>query len=158
MSYQIFPEDLNFILEFLKQEIKKMSIPKKDSREKTAGIGRTCIFGLTKHRRVSGLEISKFTLKYPVVWKLLSVVGDILDFNFTSIMVNKDFQTKEHIDKNKPDTLNLIYGFGDYEGGELIYEGKEYDIKEKFLIFNGRIPHSTKPFTGNRYSVTFFSK
>lgn len=158
MTYKIFPKELKFILKKLENEIEKLPIPIKDSRKDTAGIGRSIVFGLTKHRRVSELQISAYTLKYPLIYKLLDIVASYLDFDFTSIMVNRNYECKPHIDKNKYGTLNMIYGFGDYEGGELVYDGKEYDIKNKFLIFDGKKIHSVKPFIGTRHTLTWFSK
>lgn len=149
---------LKEVVEKLESKISKINIPCKDSRYKTAGVGRSIVFGLTRHRAKSGLHISANTLKYPDIWELLQIIGHNLNFNFSSVMINRDYQCNEHTDNNKKGTLNLIHGFGDYEGGELKYDGHLYDIKNKWLIFDGHLKHSVEPFTGNRNTITFFTK
>lgn len=157
MSYLEFPEKYKTVLKDLEDKILKLYIPKKDSRKMTAGYGRSIVFGLTKHRREIGLHPSVYTLKNPEIWGLLRIVGSLMKFDYTSVMLNRDFKCNPHVDNNKEGTLNMIYGFGDYEGGELIYDGKEYDIKNKWLVFDGHIEHSVKEFKGNRNTITFFS-
>lgn len=158
MSFVDFPENLKFILNALELEIEKLPIPQKDSRKDTAGCGRSVCFGLVRHRRVSGLQLSAYTIRYPKIYKLLDIIACYMNFEFTSIMVNRNFECKPHTDsKNKKGTFNMIYGFGDYEGGELNYNGKDYDIKNKFLKFDGHKEHYVKPFTGTRHTLTFFS-
>ena len=158
MTYQIFPDKYKFILDILEKEIEELPIPKKESRKDTAGIGRSIVFGLTKHRRETGLHLSAYSKKYPLIWLLLQTLAEIMKFDFSSVMINRNYKTNPHKDKNKPGTLNMIYGFSNYEGGELKYKNEIFDIKNKWLLFDGYETHSTEPFEGLRHSITFFTK
>ena len=91
---------------------------------------------------------------FPTVWKLLqSAAGD---FEYTSVIVNKNKQMNPHRDgKNAGESL--IFAVGDYTGGELVIEGKKYDIKNNPMRFDGRRQtHWVAPFKGTRYSVVYF--
>ena len=66
------------------------------------------------------------------------------------------------------DKLNVGYsyiiGLGDYTGGELIIYDENgenprlIDIQNKFFKFDGSIyPHETAPFSGERFTMVFFS-
>ena len=35
--------------------------------------------------------------------------------------------------------------------------GESYDISKQMLAFNGRLPHATEPFEGERYSIVYFT-
>ena len=52
----------------------------------------------------------------------------------------------------------MIVGLGDFRGGGLSVEGKSYDVRYKPLEFDGwKQIHSTEPFTGERYSLVWFT-
>ena len=84
------------------------------------------------------------------------------DFKFTSIMLNKNIKCKKHIDKYNHN-LSYIIGLGHYEGGELLLYDKKgnitdsINIKDTFYKFDGHTHHSTNDFTGERYSLVFYS-
>ena len=79
------------------------------------------------------------------------------DFHFTSIQVNKDYQSALHVDSNNMGP-SYIVGLGDYIGGELWQEGRgALDVKGKFVETDGNVPHATLPFAGTRYTLVFFT-
>jgi hypothetical protein len=77
-------------------------------------------------------------------------------FRYTTIQVNKNVFCKPHVDKNN---VGESYGIamGDFTGGSLVVEGKEHDIHNRFLKFDGRLGHWITPFRGTRYSLVFFT-
>jgi len=55
-------------------------------------------------------------------------------------------------------SLSLIVGLGDYEGGELCVEGSVHKVRYQPLEFNGwKERHWTLPFQGERFSLVFFT-
>ena len=84
-------------------------------------------------------------------------------FKFTSIQYNKNHRAARHRDA-KNTGVSYIVGLGDYKGGELIiFDENEknpvkHDIKGKFNTFDGsKYPHETAPFSGERYTLVFYS-
>lgn len=94
------------------------------------------------------------------------------EFTYTSININKNYAGRLHRDGNNAGP-SFIKAFGDFQGGELNYwpsddkrtpleEFKDKDkvtlnIKENLLLFDGNRGHSVNPFTGERYTLVFFS-
>ncbi len=80
-------------------------------------------------------------------------------FEVSMVQINCNWQSPKHKDGGNQDE-SWIIGLGDYEGGELIIDydmPQEFDIKNKFLKFNGaKYFHYTNPWKGNRYSLVFF--
>jgi hypothetical protein len=61
-----------------------------------------------------------------------------------------------HKDKNNVDT-SIIFGLGDYEGGELNIEGTKVNIKHRLVEFDGkRNEHWNEYFTGNIYKIILY--
>ena len=55
-------------------------------------------------------------------------------------------------------STSLIVGLGTYAGGELVVEGEKKDIRYKPVEFDGwNQRHWTMPFTGERYSLVWFT-
>ena len=53
---------------------------------------------------------------------------------------------------------SLIVGVGNYIGGSVwIQDMGAESVKEKFIEFDGNVPHATLPFAGTRYTLVFFS-
>ena len=84
-------------------------------------------------------------------------------FKFTSIQYNKNHRAARHRDANNTG-ISYIIGLGDYKGGKLtIFDEYEknpvkHDIKNKFYTFDGsKYPHETCPFSGERYTLVFYS-
>ena len=116
------------------------------------------VFGLTR-RPFYGYVEAKANDDYPEVFSYLQelIQKEHPEFEYTSITLNYNLQCQPHNDKNNKGP-SMIIGLGFYEGGELVIEGINYDIKNKVLIFNGaEKEHWTNPFTGDRYSVVYYS-
>lgn len=106
-----------------------------------------------------------FTPKYKPIWEEAKQLMKEKDpkFKFTSIQFNKNNRTKKHKDGFNVGESYII-GLGDYTGGDLIVydengnNPKRYDIKNKWLKFNGSIfPHETAPFKGDRYTLVYYN-
>ncbi len=107
------------------------------------------------------VKTSVWTYRNPKLWDILTEfikkgTFDGPEFNFTSITINKNFQCQPHVDKNNVG-LSYIIGLGDYVGGELTIEGKQYDIHNQWLLFDGKQKHWTEPFEGTRYTLVYYS-
>ena len=62
-----------------------------------------------------------------------------------------------HVDSNNMGP-SLIVGVGNYVGGSVwIQDMGAENVKEKFIEFDGNVPHATLPFAGTRYTLVFFS-
>jgi hypothetical protein len=102
---------------------------------------------------------SRYNKKFPLLFKTLKKLMKSYDpeFKFTTIQLNKNILSPPHVDKNNVGPSYII-GFGDYEGGKLVIEGKEHNIQNKFKKFNGTKGHWVTPFKGgDRYSLVFFT-
>jgi hypothetical protein len=138
-------------------------------RENIIGaIGRTCNFGLVRSRRV-GYCNSRHSLKWKELHKAIFQFGNHVcpvGMDVTSITLNHGVKAKKHVDSfNVGDSV--IVGIGEYVEGKLrVYEGgrdsevyKAFDIQDKPLMFNGaKYAHETEDFTGNRYTIIFYSQ
>lgn len=82
-------------------------------------------------------------------------------FEYTSIAINENAEFKTHRDyRNRNDTLSIIIGFGTYySGGGLRIEDKVYDIRHRYLKFDGKnCEHSTEKWTGgDRFTIVYYS-
>lgn len=124
---------------------------------KNSGIGRSLPFGII-NRRNYGLGRSRNNRRYPEHYLEMLKIAEIINPNckWTSIMMNDNYKTLPHRDKNN-DGISCIVGFGDYIDGELNVEGEKHDIKYKPFHMDASIQtHSTDEWTGCRYSLVFF--
>lgn len=94
------------------------------------------------------------------------------DFPFTSISVNSAYAARIHRDQNNHGP-SIGVAFGDFEGGRLEYwheDDKSLDFDQLLSVphsmmetgkgqclFDGRRAHAVEPFTGERFSLVFFS-
>lgn len=149
-------------------ELNKIKFPKCKTRKNVSDSSITAFcLGTVNYRgqkKLGGLNKgdSKYNTKFPELYKIIKdEMKKVIDvyypgFTYTTIQINKNVKCDPHIDKNNVDE-SLIVSLGDYDGGELIIEGKEYDIKNKVLKFDGHKGHWTNDFTGDRYSLIFFT-
>ena len=76
------------------------------------------------------------------------------------LTLNKNLQCTRHTDRNDGDSL--IAFFGDFEGGGLFVETLEgvqhFTEKGVWYQYNGRNPHWTEDFTGDRWSIVAYKK
>jgi len=124
---------------------------------KNTGVGRSLPFGIINRRNYK-MGHSRNNCRYPEHYKEMLKIARVLkiDCNWTSMMLNDNYSTPPHLDKNN-DGTSCIVGFGDYLGGELNVEGKKYDIKYKPLHMDASSQiHYTEAWSGKRYSLVFF--
>ena len=135
--------------------------------------------GLVKTTVGEKTLLTQGTKCYPEVTQLLTrwfkerlPDTDLEEFAYTSININKNYAGKLHRDTNNVGP-SFIKAFGDFAGGELNYypsddkctpvedldpeEKVTIDIKDNLLLFDGTRGHSVNCFTGERYSLVFFS-
>jgi hypothetical protein len=118
------------------------------------------IFGLIRGRYKSGIGLSALSKQYPEIYKEIVKIGkEICPFHFTTIQINHNLVSTPHIDKNNVGE-GLLVSFGDYEGGNIMIGGEEYDTKYRPTIFNGsKLEHYNTKFKGehNKYSLIYFN-
>ena len=79
------------------------------------------------------------------------------DFRWTSIQVNQNTVSREHVDRNNKGP-SIIVTAGEYEGGEFQVTGsEEFNPKGKVWTFNGLDPHKSLPFKGESISLIWFA-
>ena len=101
---------------------------------------------------------SRYNKKFKVLFEKLKKLIKYYkpDFEYTTIQVNKNVFCNPHVDKNNVGPSYII-ALGDFIGGDLVVEGKTYNIKNKWKKFDGRRAHWITPFKGTRYSLVFFT-
>lgn len=122
--------------------------------------GYSVTLGKTIYNNTSSFTNDPFNRD--VIYNMKSIAKYVdPSFRYTSIAINMNAKFKSHRDvRNKSGTLSLIIGFGSYvTGGELTIEDKKYDIKTKFLIFNGKeCLHHTEDWSGGDiFSIVFYT-
>ena len=120
---------------------------------------RACCYGLIKYKCGGKIDLSYNTKKHPDIYEELVKVGKLIcPFEFTSIMVNHNVVCPKHIDTNNVGDSMLV-SLGEYEGCNIVIDGKEYDARYSPVVFNGsKLVHSnTLLISGNKYSLVFFS-
>ena len=110
--------------------------------------------------RSHGIVASSFGRNRPNLTKTLCNFARLAvpDFNFTSIQVNKNYLSAMHVDKNNLGP-SYIVDVGDYkDGGLWVQRLGGVDCKNKWIQFDGNMPHCTLPYEGIRYTLIFFSQ
>mmetsp|Transcript_18881 Transcript_18881/g.29789 ORF Transcript_18881/g.29789 Transcript_18881/m.29789 type:complete len:684 (-) Transcript_18881:55-2106(-) len=124
------------------------------------------------------IRISEMTLKLGDVctllggWLKLNFRGPQESIGFTSITVNRDFNSERHRDENN-EGPSILKALGQHKGGELLYfyqdplkkKPKELDENtavllkpaEDFVCFNGKFTHEAREYSGQRYSIVFWT-
>jgi FkbM family methyltransferase len=146
---------MNELLKYLSE----ITIPKTRRKAISSTSCRTVTLGVINKPFSTFKGYSKFTDKHPKLWELLLELGKQLDpdHQFSSVTINHNVECMPHKDARNSGTT-LIIALGDYTGGELVVDDEEIDIKEKPYYFNGYLKeHYNKPFTGDRYSLMFYS-
>jgi len=143
---------------------------------------RGMVVGLYAYAANVGLSAT--VKQFPWLTRLLTgfAQAQCSSFLFTSIQVNVDVQCRPHVDRNNLGT-SLIVGLGSYQGGEVffhddegdktvtldenlnamqykkgtIWRGTDHDIQNRWFEFNGNMLHCTRPFTGKRFSLVYFT-
>ena len=120
---------------------------------------RGCVYGLCRRKIGGSIGLSYHTIKHPELYEELMKVGKIIcPFEFTSIQVNNNIVCPKHIDGNNVGDSMLV-SLGEYEGCNIVIDGKEYDSLYSPILFNGsQLEHWNTPLiSGNKYSLVFFS-
>ena len=120
-----------------------------------------------------------------ITWKLINLtkLGFDEPLTCTSIQLSRNVESRLHVDKNTQGD-SYITGLGNYEHGETFFydaensapdrwtmknkirhfgdpgtvlHGHAKQIKNKVITFNGKLPHGTLPFVGERYALILFS-
>jgi len=133
-------------------------------------------FGVVKSRTGTVVP-TRLTTKSPAVFTLLC--RWLFDqhafeqaFPFTSISVNYGYAARRHRDGNNVGP-SVAKSLGHFTGGRLKYwaddncergfhelneaDAQEYDTKSQIVLFDGRRCHCVTPFSGERYSLVFFT-
>lgn len=140
----------------LVETLKSKPLPKNLYRA-NSGIGKSQCFGVVKQRnhRYAG---SRMNLLRPELYlEILRIAAAILppDFTWTGCQLNQNYRTEPHKDNGNMGE-SCILGFGEYEGGELVIEETPVNIRNRMVFFDGSLyVHSTKDWTGDRYSLVF---
>jgi hypothetical protein len=146
------------------QELENTKFPRISSRKNISNesieafvLGDVCYRGQkTLNGKTRGE--SRFNKKFKNLFIFLKTLIQLYcpNFEYTTIQINKNLKSPPHIDKNNIG-YSYIIGLGNYIGGNLVIEGKEYDIHNIFLKFDGNLGHWTTDFQGTRYSVIYFT-
>ena len=167
--YQIIkeldPADLVILFDLLENTQFKIN----HHREKNAGIGYTMPMALVMKRPMTPeqkLEVVEAVAnhKYEELYEEIKRVAELYDIPFSTIQVNKNYQTLPHFDcANWEDQPSYLFSLGDYQGGELNIEDAQGEIHKvdancSLVQFNGsKSRHwNDTHFGGNKYSLVFY--
>ena len=97
-------------------------------------------------------------LLVPVIRLATAIVRQLFGsgFVFSSIQINANTVSEKHTDENYVNDSVLIV-VGNFVGGEFVLDGMEFDLRAKALRFDGSRVHSSKTFSGERFSFVFFT-
>jgi len=103
--------------------------------------------------------------EYDLVWQLCEqLIWQVIpDAVYNALAITKSFRGSPHID-NHDKTFQHVIGLGDYKSGCLCTEADEdgnevvqVDVKNKFGRIDGRSVHWVSGWTGERYSIVYYS-
>lgn len=142
------------------KELERQPIATNNYRVKT-GNGRSQAFGLV-NRRCLPPDYSRNNWKRAYLYHLLLDFADkYVDISYNAITVNQNYQAGKHYDRHNTGVSYLV-AFGSYTGGDLIIH--EGDLSGNHNIWCkpikadfSKIQHSVQFFTGNRYSLVFYT-
>jgi len=159
--------------------------PENDSRQNVLPEGQKSVhsdtLGVLKMRNGT-YRIFDPTTRYEHVtklicqWFLTNKGRDIPeDFGFTGININHNYAGRRHRD-NGNEGPSAIKAIGSFTGGKLDYfpkdvkkpgrcdvtaldvkESTALDLSKQFVLFNGNSAHGVRPFSGDRFSLVFFT-
>ena len=103
--------------------------------------------------------------EYDKVWQLCEqLIRQVIpDAVYNALAITKSFRGSPHID-NHDKTFQHVIALGDFKGGYLCTEADEdgnevveVDVKNKFGRIDGRSVHWVSGWTGERYSIVYYS-
>lgn len=163
--------------------LKQWAFSKTAARQNVLPPGQECVLsdtlGLSAAdcQQGSTTHLTAATRRYPQVAELIArwlterMPDEARDFKFTSMHLNSNYAARMHRDEGNLGPC-FIRAFGDFEGGELQYwpedaggaleflpedQREVLDVKEGLTLLNGNCAHAVEDFTGNRYSVVYFT-
>ena len=103
-------------------------------------------------------------MKYPILQNVFEEFRNLYfpDFEFNSVMINKNLKTKRHKDGQNVGE-SILLGLGDYSEGYINVmqnDGrfKKFRTWHKLNKFNGsKYEHYTSNFTGERFTLVFYN-
>lgn len=140
--------------------LEEISIPQsRAENRKGFGRARSLVFGLRKARVTREIGLSAASRRYPEIWQEIQKIGAHLNFDYTSVYLNKNVVCQWHIDKgNIGETV--IVSFGDYTGCMLNVQGfGETETNCRPVKFDGKkLLHCTTPLeSGTKYSLVYYT-
>mmetsp|Transcript_33829 Transcript_33829/g.93450 ORF Transcript_33829/g.93450 Transcript_33829/m.93450 type:complete len:722 (+) Transcript_33829:93-2258(+) len=133
--------------------------------------------GLLRDRSGS-IHIVTATTRYPAFTRIICkwlydrIPDEVASFKFTSLNLNCNYAAKRHRDGNNFGP-SMIKAFGDFTGGELnifsqddksrsldclpLEDKMKVNLRSQLMMFNGNSAHEVDDFTGNRFSVVYFT-
>ena len=83
---------------------------------------------------------------------------ELKNIAFTPIQINRNTISASHTDNNLIGTPSVAVGLGEYVGGRHRLEGAKHPlhIRDHAVVFDGRKPHSSGLFNGDRWSLVLF--
>ena len=125
------------------------------------------IFG--RNMKDPAAAVSWWSTQYPHIYSELQQLMQSYNpaFSYTHITLNKNLRCKRHTDGGNAGPSYII-GLGNYTGGALQIESnhgpdgstiiQQEDLHSTFVLFNGKTqPHETLPFSGDRYTLVFYT-
>ena len=145
------------ILEALRQEKLPHDIRKgvrRNKRDRKVGACLGYVEGYPPTWRAS-----RMTRNNPELAKLICQYAKdrFPEFKFSTVQINKGGSAL-HVDILNHSRPSMIVSLGEHTGGELWqYPDVVLDIKHKLSECDGRVPHITLPYEGERYSLVYFT-
>jgi len=162
--------------------LQEWGFAKNVTRENVRPEGQEYVFsdtmGLLRDRQ-GDIHLTPSTKSYPEIVQLLNkylsdrLPAEMAGFSWTTLNLNCNYSAKLHRDGNNFGP-SFLAAFGDFEGGQLNawpeddrHVDKLEDLKDQdkvqcdmnkgIVLFNGNCGHSVESFTGQRFSVVYFT-
>jgi hypothetical protein len=119
----------------------------------------TEIYKKLKQTNLGTGKLFDISSTHPELYKELADIGNQLGFEFTQVVINRNFKSYKHKDQVKG--ITQLVSCGDYTGGELLIEGDktEYVAYHRPTIFEGRfLLHWNKPHIGDKFTICWWSQ
>lgn len=163
--------------------LKRWAFFKNPWRQNVMKEGQDYVFsdtlGLLRDRQ-GDIHLTSPTRRYPQVAELIArwltdrLPEEAKSFKFTGMNLNCNYAGRLHRD-NGNFGPSFIKAFGSFTGGELVYypedrggalgalesappaDMQKLDLQKNLLLFNGNLAHSVTDFSGERFSVVYFT-
>ena len=146
------------ILSTLTAALETLSLPRATrSAVRAADGGRAegALFGLGKGGSITSHTASASSL-LQALSGLVASTPAFGEFSWTSVQANHNTVASPHHDRDARG-LALLIVLGDFTGGAFRLDGTTVDAKGKATLFDAALPHSSDPFSGDRWSLILFT-